>query len=135
MFKRGADVDEVVSFSPQHKDLDNSFPAKQLALELEEVDTGRISWTEVCFIQFLATGNDHVRKVLDAAPGVPLMAGAGVHHRSLRRTGYPQADDDVTPPVARGNTLDVQVWLPRASESVKARFGQLNVLRGVTFTL
>ena len=46
------------------------FSAKSLALELQEVNEASVSWSEVCFVQFLGVGDGDVHQIIAAAPNI-----------------------------------------------------------------
>ena len=105
-------------FAPEKRGLGTHFPAKALAHEVEDVDRGRIAWTEVCFIQILATPKEEITRVLQAAPGIPLLGGAGTPNRSSVRAVQPPVDDS-GPSVVKGNRIDVPIWPPRNTVAPK----------------
>ena len=107
---RGDSSDNLVTYTPNSKDLEGQFPAYSLAQELESVDTGRTAWREVCFVQFLCVKLAHVTAVLSVAPGIPLLAGAGAKNPRVKAEG-PEEED--APIITRhGNVLDIALWPP-----------------------
>ena len=54
---QGKDAQDVVHFSPQGSDVNNKYPAQQVASELELVANGAVNWKEVCFVQFLCVAS------------------------------------------------------------------------------
>ena len=106
---RGEGGDSFVGYTPYAKDLNNPSPAQSLASELEEVVIGRKHWGEVCFVQFLCIKSCDVPLVVQAAHGIPLIAGPGAH-APLGKAKGPVEDD--APTATHGTTLDIALWRP-----------------------
>ena len=108
---RGGDVWSVVQFSPDTGDVSRVFPAQSLAIELEEVDRGRVPWSEGCFVQFLRVSKQVVKHVVSVAQGVPLFGGAGAERR--RAVEAEGLDDDANARIVHSSSLDdIQLWPP-----------------------
>ena len=90
--------------------------ATSLVHELEEVNAGTRTWTEVCFIQFLSVGASVVGSVAKVSPTIFLLASAGAKHqrRSVTADG-PVLDDDglprrkVAPRLTNEKALDIRI--------------------------
>ena len=50
MWRRGANADSAIQFAPRGVDLTRPFPAKLLAFEGAEVDSGEVAWAELCLL-------------------------------------------------------------------------------------
>lgn len=72
------------------------FPAQSLAQELDDVDIGRNDWREVCFVQFLCVRFVYVSVVISVAPGIPLLAEAGVKNLRGKAKGPVEEDAPIT---------------------------------------
>lgn len=104
----GGDASDVVQYSPQGQDVAKRFPTQMLPQQFEEVGSGRVAWTEVCFIQYLSVRVAQVKDVVAVTPQIQLFASVGVRHRRVKAKG--PVDEDAH--IARGKTIDVEAWRP-----------------------
>ena len=107
---------DVVHCSFQSQDAARPFPAQTLSQELEEVDSGKVVWTEICSIKSLCVRVAQVKDVIAAAPQRQLFAGASARHRRVTAGG--PVDEDA--PKAHGNPLDVECVAPAKADTISA---------------
>ena len=105
---RGGDASSIAQYSQQSADVTRKCVAQALPQEFEEVDIGKVVWTEVCFIQYLCVSAEQVKDVFAVVPDIPLLVSAGAMCRRLAVEG--PADDEVPKPV--GNQMDIDLWPP-----------------------
>ena len=93
--------EEPESFSAEAGDLLKAIPCKQLA---QDLIGNHGTWQEVCFVQFLGVDDDQAENVIQRVPGVPLLAGAGLHRPLIPR-------DQVLPkPGSPATKASLQSW-------------------------
>ena len=122
LWRRGASADPIIQFTPRGGDLTTQLPAKQLAFELAEVDSGDVAWTDVCSPHVLAAGNKEIEQIIRKVFGPPSMTGAGAKRR--RGSNAVQPDDDVEAPLRASNNnrpLAVRVRPPPRVSSDQQR--------------
>lgn len=103
------------STAPHGKGLSRPFPARSLARELEDVGSGSVPRTVVCFLQSLKVGSGHVDKVIEAAHIIPLLVGVGAKFIKMIIVNELFDDVEFTRPSGSaafpsGNKINIQVW-------------------------
>ena len=73
---RGGSTDEIWTYTPEALDLGRNPPASALAQDVCGVDEVELSWTEVCFVQFLSVARHHCLRAIKAAPQVSIVGGS-----------------------------------------------------------
>ena len=105
------DVSSVVQYSPRGKDVARKPPVQALVQKVEEVDTRKLDWSVVCYIQFLCVPMSQAQAIISVAPQIQLLVSAGARHRLGTAKG--PEDDDVARETPSNNILDVSFWPPR----------------------
>lgn len=83
MWRRGGDVAEVVHFSPRARIYVCLSRRRGLAQEIDEVNEAIASWQEVCFVQLLSVNEEDVHQVVEVAPNIHLIGGAGATQNQI----------------------------------------------------
>ena len=111
------DVSSVVQYSPRGKDVARKPPVQALVQKVEEVDTRKLDWSVVCYIQFLCVPMSQAQAIISVAPQIQLLVSAGARHRLGTAKG--PEDDDVARETPSNNILDVSFWPPRKPKQHK----------------